>query len=970
MIDRRLFLASASVTAIALPLDPLLAATSSGEATGALPMPPPRDDPPLRPFVDEPARLSLDRGWRFHQGDIPFPEIKGHGWTYASAKAGNAQGAAASDYDDSDWQDVTLPHDWAILAPPVPDANVSQGYRKRGFGWYRRALRLGPADRGKYLELQFDAIATNATVWFNGTVVAHNWSGYNTITIDVTPFARFGDDLNSIAIRVDADKMEGWWYEGAGLYRHAWLVKRPTSYIVTDGIHADPRRGADGGWTVPVTATLGNAGDAPAPMAIEAVLTDPGGRVVATGRATATAAPLRRAEAQIDLSVASPVLWSIDAPTLYALTVRATSQGGGVDERRVRLGFRTLRFDAARGLFLNEKSIKVKGVCLHQDHAGVGVAVSASIWEFRLRRLKALGANAIRFAHNAIATEVLDLCDALGFLVMSENRNFNPSPDYLAQLEWLVRRDRNRPSVFLWSVFNEEPMQGTEAGYQMVRRMVAAVKALDTSRPVTAAMNSGLFAPVNVSQAVDVVGFNYQLDQYDRFHAAHPDVPITSSEDTSAFMTRGAFVTNEARHVKASYDEEPSSWGSTHRKAWAEIVTRPFVVGTFVWSGFDYHGEPTPYEWPSNSSYFGIMDLCGFPKTAFYLHRAQWIDAEPLLDLAPHWTWPGREAQPIEVMALTNVERVALLLNGKPVGEAAVDRLVMPHFQVPYAPGRLEAIGYRGGREVIRRAVETTGSPIALRVTPDRRVALGDGDDAVPFTIDAIDTAGRHVPTASFSVRFAATGGDIIGLGNGDPTSIEPEQGDARRLFNGLAQVIVRADAGAGTLRLTAHTPELRDGSAEVRRLAAAERPFVPPTRPVQALSGWRQSPAFVARPDPGVAPADTDMNSWLWINPGELQPPQGDGSWVVLRTSFTPHKAVAASGGSIVLTSVTGPAELWLDGRRVAVKDGAAAGPMSAALSAGGGENVVALLVRFHPGQAVGLSGAAVVREHEEGST
>jgi beta-galactosidase len=964
MINRRHFLSATSIFALAHPFGRLNAAGGPLGRRWDLPMPMPRAIAPPRPFIDEPTKLLLNGAWRFHLGDIPFPEVKGHGWTYANAKAGNAQGAAAGDFDDSDWPEVDLPHDWAILARPVPDANVSQGYRKRGVGWYRRALRLDPTDDGTYIELQFGAIATNATIWFNGSVVAHNWSGYNSICIDVTALARFGDDLNSIAIRVDADKMEGWWYEGAGLYRDAWLAIRPAAHIATDGVHADPRQDAEGRWTVPVVATLANSGKSLVPVAVEAVLIDRDGREVASGRANTTIVELRAGEARIDLPIAAPTMWTVDDPALYTLRTRLFSGDKPIDERRLRLGFRTIRFDADRGLFLNGAQLKIKGVCLHQDHAGVGVAVPASIWEFRLARLKALGCNAIRFAHNAIATDVLDLCDTMGILVMSENRNFNVSPDYLAQLEWLVRRDRNRPCVVLWSVFNEEPMQGTEAGYEMVRRMVAAVKALDTSRPVTAAMNSGLFAPKNVSQAVDVVGFNYQPDQYDRFHAARPDLPIISSEDTSSFMTRGEYTTDDTRHIKASYDDDASSWGSTHRKAWAEISKRPFVAGTFVWSGFDYHGEPTPYEWPSNSSYFGIMDLCGFPKTAFYLHRAQWQDAAPLLDLVPHWNWAGKEGQPITVMALTNVERVVLQLNGKRVGDIAVDRLVMPRWQVAYAPGRLEAIGYRREREVIRTAIETTGAPVRLRVTPDRLTMAGDGEDAQPFTIDAVDTAGRHVPTANIPVEFDASGGSIVGLGNGNPVSLEAEQGSRHSLFNGLAQVLVRADPGTGTVTLTARAPGLVTGQSSVRRLAAPARASLPPTRPVQTVNGWRQSPASVGKPDPGIAPADTDMNSWLWVNPGELQPAQGNGRWTAMIARFVPYRRVRAQGGRIVLTGVSGRAELWLDGRRVAEKKDYATGPVEAVFPGGDGERRVVVLIESEGSRIGGLSGAVIVGE------
>ena len=617
VLKRREFMVAAGSVAAMAPVAGVEAARAGTGPHPGLPMPASRTVLPSRPEPDEPGRLLLDRAWQFHQGDIPSPEIKGHGWSYSNAKAGQAQGAAATNFDDSDWPNVDLPHDWAVAMPFDSDANPSQGYRRRGYAWYRRTLRLEPEDRGKYLELQLGAIATHATIWFNGSVIAHNWSGYNSIYLDLTPTARFGDHLNSIVVRVDAEKMEGWWYEGAGIYRHVWLAKRPPVYIETDGIHADPRLGPDGRWSVPVTATLGNILKAEANATFSVELTDAGGCVVAQGSTGVTVPPLARREAHFDLAVPDPKLWSVDAPNLYTLRARLTRKGQQDDRRTLRIGFRTFRFDADKGFFLNGEPLKIKGTCNHQDHAGVGVAVPDALWEWRIGRLKAMGSNAIRCSHNAPATEFLDACDRLGMLVMDENRNFNTSPDYIEQLRWLIRRDRNRPSVFIWSVFNEEPMQGSEAGYEMVRRMVAEVKALDDSRPVTAAMNAGLYAPKNVSQAVDVVGFNYQPGEYDRFHAANPHLPMISSEDTSALMTRGAYENDPAAHIFASYDDVRSSWGNTHREAWKAIATRPFVAGAFVWTGFDYRGEPSPYEWPSASSFFGIMDLCGFPKTAF-----------------------------------------------------------------------------------------------------------------------------------------------------------------------------------------------------------------------------------------------------------------------------------------------------------------------------------------------------------------
>jgi beta-galactosidase len=381
----------------------------------------------------------------------------------------------------------------------------------------------------------------------------------------------------------------------------------------------------------------------------------------------------------------------------------------------------------------------------------------------------------------------------------------------------MVRRDRNHPCVILWSVFNEEPLQGRREGYEMVRRMGALVKRLDRTRPVTAAMNSGMFAPKNVSQAVDVVGFNYQIAVYDPFHQANPTKPMTSSEDTSAVSTRGEYATDMGAHLLTSYDDVARPWGATHRAAWKAIATRPYLAGTFVWTGFDYRGEPQPFEWPTVSSSFGIMDLCGFEKTAFYIHRAQWVKDRPVLHLIPHWNWPGREGQPIRVVAMANTETVALMLNGKLIGEQKVDPYEMNEWQVPYAPGRLEAVGKTAGTVMAHAVVETTGAPVALRLTPDRGGLAGDGRDAAPVTVEALDAHGRPAPTANLPVVFEISGGRIIGLGNGDANSHEPEKGDRHRLYNGLAQVIVQTEeGGSGALVLRAQSPGLKSAEARI----------------------------------------------------------------------------------------------------------------------------------------------------------
>ncbi|EZP57231.1 beta-galactosidase GalA [Sphingomonas sp. RIT328] len=966
-IDRRQLLGSAGA-GLTLTL-PAAARAARGPDYGALPMPAPVDGLRAPLPVGDPSRIGFDQGWLFHEGDIAVPPAATHNETYLRAKAGNAVGAAAIDYDDSDWPLVTLPHDWASFQPFVESANVAQGYRPRGIGWYRRSFHLDPASRGQYCELQFDGIATNATIWVNGSVVAHNWSGYNSIYVDITPFARFGDERNVVAIRVDAEAMEGWWYEGAGLYRHAWLARRAPVSIVTDGVHCDPRAGSGGGWSVPVTVTARSTEAAAVGVRAVARLLDSGGRTVATATTDmATVPPLGQGDLTTTLTIADPALWSVATPTLYTVTVALERDGATVDARSVPVGFRTIRFDADRGFSLNGAPVKLKGVCIHHDHAGVGVALPDALMAWRLERLKELGCNAIRCSHNAPPVAFLDLCDRMGFLVMDENRNFNPSPDYMAQLEWLVRRDRNHPSVILWSVFNEEPMQGTHAGVEMVRRMAAAVKRLDDSRPVTAAMNGAFFNPENVSTVVDVVGFNYYPGDYDKFHALNPTKPMTSSEDTSAFETRGAYQTIPAKNIRSSMDDDAAGWGETHRKGWAEIARRPFVAGGFVWTGFDYHGEPTPHVWPTISSFFGILDLCGFRKTAYDIHRAGWIDDAPVVGLAPHWTWPGREGQPVPILVLSNAERITLRLNGRVVGEAAVDRLMGNSFTVPYAPGTIEVIASIGGREVARAGHETAGPPVALRLTPARRAMAGDGEDVQPVTIDAIDARGRHVPTANLPTRFVVTGATIIGVGNGDPNSHESEKGDsatsgARSLFNGLAQVIVQADAGGrGRITLRATAPGLRPAALTIDRIAAAPRAQVAPLAATRTIDDWRRSPLLAARPDASLAPAENDNNSWAFVHSGTATPAEAQAGWQVYRASVTPVRVIAAKGGRIAFAAVAGRAELWVDGRKLADKAGAAVGPITAALPAGAGPRAIVLIVAPEPGRPSGIVGPVTI--------
>ncbi|HSV13508.1 MAG TPA: beta-galactosidase GalA, partial [Tepidisphaeraceae bacterium] len=828
----------------------------------------------------------------------------------------------------------------------------------------RRYFKLEEADRARHLELQFDGVGTHCTVWVNGVIAHRNWCGYTSFAIDITPFAHYGEDVNNIAVRVDAEAMEGWWYEGAGIYRHTWLVKRDPVHIATDGVYANPVRSADGSWSVPVEVTLSSSATAPATVNVETRVIDSAGAEVGHGNAQVTVKPFEASIARYVIAVASPKLWSVDEPALYhTRTVIKRDDGTIIDEADTQCGFRTIRFDPNEGFFLNDQHLKLQGTCNHQDHAGVGAAMPDSIWDFRVRRLKEMGANAYRCAHNPPAAEFLAACDRMGMLVMDENRNFNTTPEYMGQLQWLIRRDRNHPSVILWSVFNEEPSQGNEQGYEMVRRMSAAVKELDVTRPVTAAQSSAMMNPVNASQAADVAGFNYQHRDYDRYHAANPTKPITSSEDTSAVMTRGEYTTDHKRAIIDSYDTQFQRWGNTHRNGWREIAERPFLAGGFVWTGFDYRGEPQPLEWPATGSSFGCMDLCGFPKTAYYIHQAQWISDRPIVQIVPHWNWPGREGKRVHVMVITNAQRIALSLNGKSLGEKPVDKYQMVSWDVPYEAGKLEAIATNDGKEVARSVVQTGGAPAMLRLIADRASLAGDGRDAQPITVEALDAEGRIVPTANLPVTFDLSGpGAIIGVGNGNPNAHEPEKGNKQSIFNGYAQAIVQSTpGGSGRLTLHAAGDGVAPADVTIDVTPTAAPPEIAPAKPTVIVLAWRMSPMSNERPDPNQSIDRNDVNTWAAVRPGRLTP-FNNGKFAVLRATFHPRQTVRESGGQLVMRNVTGKAEVWIDGKLAAEKKDAARGSITAPLPPGEGDRTVSVLIESDPGTPAGLGGVVTV--------
>jgi beta-galactosidase len=736
-------------------------------------------------------RLLMDAGWRFAFGH-PSDPLKdfNHATGYFSfyAKAGYGDGPAAAKFDDAAWRKLDLPHDWAVEAPFAAEGSASHGskaigrnFPERSVGWYRKTFVIPASDLGRRISVEFDGVFRDSVVWVNGFYLGRQPSGYTGFRYDLTDYLNYGGE-NAISVRVDATMEEGWFYEGAGIYRHVWLAKTAPLHVAPWGTYVTTEVGP-GDADVTVRTTLINEGTAAATFELDQEITDDSGRSLATAHvASVSLAAGLSAEWPATLKVARPRLWSIETPVLHKVITSVRSHGVVVDRYETTFGIRTIRFDPDKGFFLNGRRVELKGTNNHQDHAGVGVALPDALQEFRIARLKEMGGNAYRCAHNPPAPELLEACDRLGLLVIDENRLMGPSPDQLGQLDAMIRRDRNHPSVILWSLGNEEwAIEGNITGARIATSMQALARRLDPTRRTTVAISGGWGG---ISSTIDVAGFNYiRQGNTDKQHAEYPGQPGVGTEETTTQGTRGNYVDDRERaHLSPQKD---GSSGGNAETGWQHYAARPYLAGIFFWTGFDYRGETTPFGWPAISSQFGILDSCGFPKDSFYYLKAWWSDT-PVLHLFPHWNWPGREGQEILVTANSNHEAVELLLNGQSLGKKNMPVNSHLEWNVVYQPGVLEARGYRGGKVVETSRVETTGQAAAIRLVPDHATIKADGEDISVFTVQAVDAQGRLVPTADNPVNFELNGpGRILGVGNGDPVSHEPDQSlDAVRLHS------------------------------------------------------------------------------------------------------------------------------------------------------------------------------------------
>jgi beta-galactosidase len=721
-------------------------------------------------------RLLLDFGWKFHLGDD-------WGLSQRLDKAGVNPGPAGQTFADANWRTVNLPHDWVPELPFDQNANpdhgfkpIGPGYPSNSVGWYRRVFQLPETDRGRRLMLEFDGVYRDCRVFFNGYFLGHYESGYDGFRYDITDLAHCGG-ANTVAVRVDASQFEGWFYEGAGIYRHVWLTKTGPVHIAPEGVFVYSRFAGnvpEGPATVCVQTMLVNSQNSRAQATVLCEILDPAGKSVDRFRQSATMQALTNLEVFQKSAVSVPALWSPETPHLYKLITTLIVEGKDADRMETEFGIRTIAFDPGKGFLLNGKPYEIKGTCNHQDHAGVGSALPDRLQYFRVSRLKDMGDNGIRTSHNPPTPELLEACDRLGMLVMDENRLLGSDAQNLDYLAGQIRRDRNHPSVFIWSLFNEEDQQTTPTARRITDTMQRLAHELDPTRLCTAAANVGNeFEGVN--SVLDVRGWNYYPDAVDAYHKEHPTQPEIGTEQASTVCTRGIYANDEKRGYVSSYDDNAPPWATTAEKWWKVYAARPWLSAGFVWTGFDYRGEPTPYSWPCINSHFGIMDTCGFAKDNFYYYQSWWSD-RTVLHLLPHWNWPGKEGQEVDVRCLSNCQEVELFLNGQSLGRKSMPANSQLRWMVKYSPGTLLAKGYKDGQVIAEQKVETTGAAAGVKLTPDRASIDANGEDLSIITVAVTDAEGRVVPVAENHIQFELSGpGRIIGVGNGDPSCHEPD---------------------------------------------------------------------------------------------------------------------------------------------------------------------------------------------------
>ncbi len=794
-------------------------------------------------------RLNFDANWRFHKGE--------------------AEAAEAPGFNDSSWRLLRLPHDWAIEGPFDEKLNADTGgLPVSGTGWYRKTFLLPQNAQGQVFTIVFDGAMSNSTVWLNGEKLGGRPYGYSSFFFDLTPYLHFGSQSNVVAVRLTPEPDSSRWYPGAGIYRNVWLDITAPVHVAEWGTYITTPQVSDDKATLSVKTEIRNQSEQETQITIRHTVLDPSGKPAGkTSVADIAVSSLAARSVPASLMISNPQRWDMDHPYLYTLVTEVLQGDRVIDKYSTTFGIRTIAFNREQGFLLNGKPRKLHGVCLHHDLGPLGTAVNRRAMERELQILKAAGVNAVRTSHNPPSPELLALADRMGLVVMDEIFDMwripkvpNGYSKYYDQwserdLRDFVRRDRNHPSIILWSIGNEIPEQNSPDGWKEAKRLTDFFHEEDPTRPTTSAMNDWAAAIRNhFADNVDIKGFNYQPMHYEQIMHDHPDWVVFGSETASCVSSRGIYhlpllaYEKPPSHQVSSYDTVAPTWAYCPDVEFTYQDKLPNVPGEFVWTGFDYLGEPTPYfsgetadpkDWPARSSYFGFVDLAGFPKDGYYLYQSQWT-AAPMVHILPHWNWAGHEGEPIPVMAYSNAGEVELFLNGKslgrkkrfaddwqmPVGHNVSDtgKFVSKYrriWQVPYEPGTLKAVAYSGGKQVAEQEVRTAGAPARITLVADRSRIHADGDDLSFVTVRIEDKDGNLCPLADTLVHFNVTGvGEIAAVGNGNAATTEPFQADHRQAFGGLALLILRSKVESGTIHVVATADGLKSAQLNVETRA------------------------------------------------------------------------------------------------------------------------------------------------------
>ena len=777
--------------------------------------------------------IRLDDGWKFAFGNAADPKKDfGCGTEYfnylTKANSIHNEGPYAANFNDSTWQEVKVPHDWVTILPYADVASHSHGYKTVGYkypetsvGWYRKTINIPACDLGKHIALQFDGIFRNARVWFNGFYMGTEPSGYATQVYDVTEYVNYGGD-NLICVRADATLEEGWFYEGAGIYRDAWLMKSAAVGVAPFGtfVYADLKQPYDK-VSIYVETEVNNHSLTTQQCEVSHRLLDADGREVAKSESSTIMLRAKQTlnSQPLTLNLNTPHLWSPADPYLYKVETTVKVDGRVTDVYETTTGIRDVEFDADRGFLLNGQPLKLKGVNMHQDHAGVGAAIPDALQAWRIKQLKKMGCNAYRASHNPMTPALLDICDREGILVIDENRLTGINEEHLRLLERMIKRDRNHPSVILWSNGNEEwGMENTIQGTRIAAAMREYTHLLDPTRHSTIANAGGR----EMVKGLDVVGFNYIVqNDVDNQKKNNPTWKIVGTEETTGCGTRGWYFKDEkypGRMVSLNRTME-QNYENIIERGWKFYDERPWAAGLFYWTGFDYRGEPNPLSYPAHDSEFGILDYCGFPKDEAYYLKSWWTD-EPVLHIFPHWNLQGHEGEEVEVWAYSNCDEVELTVNGKKLGRQPMPRNGHLKWKAVYQTGRVEATGYKNGKRILTKTIETTKAAAKVVLKADRHQISADGQDMAIVNIELHDQKGRFVPNACPVLTFCLEGdANIIGCGNGDPSYLGSDHPDKQPChtfsipaFNGRAQVLIQSGKLPSTVTLKCTADGLKYG--------------------------------------------------------------------------------------------------------------------------------------------------------------